>query len=184
MQSSNYTPFLLLLILLALSSCEGPEPRRPITASTGSFFKESVERNKKILAEEEALIKKLIAQDSASTYQRSEYGFWYYYIIKKDNDSIQAKTGDTATLEYNLANLNGDEIYSKETIGVISYKVDKEDIIEGLRNGIKLMKKGETVGFIFPSALAYGYHGDNKKITTNTPLVSTVHLIDIKNNEP
>ena len=34
----------------------------------------------------------------------------------------------------------------------------------------------EKVTFLFPSHIAYGYHGDNKKIGTNQPLVCTVSL--------
>ena len=46
----------------------------------------------------------------------------------------------------------------------------------GLRDGIKLMRKKETFVFLFPSHMGYGYHGDNKKIGTNTPLLCTVTL--------
>ena len=50
----------------------------------------------------------------------------------------------------------------------------------GLRDGIKLMKKGETVTFLFPSHMAFGDHGANKKITTIEPLICTVTLNDFK----
>ena len=53
----------------------------------------------------------------------------------------------------------------------------------GLRDGIKLMKKGETITFLFPSHMAYGYHGDNEKIQSNEPLICTVRLNDIKPEE-
>ncbi len=46
----------------------------------------------------------------------------------------------------------------------------------GLRDGIKRLHKNETVTFLFPSHMAYGYHGDNKKIGTNEPLMVTVTL--------
>ena len=42
------------------------------------------------------------------------------------------------------------------------------------------MKKGETVTFLFPSHMAFGYHGDNKKIGVNEPLICTVTLNDLK----
>ena len=58
--------------------------------------------------------------------------------------------------------------------------MDKEDVLLGLRDGIKTMKKGEKVTFLFPSHKAYGYHGDNNKIGTNEPLLCTVTLNDIK----
>jgi len=46
----------------------------------------------------------------------------------------------------------------------------------GLRDGIKLLHKNEKVTFLFPSHIAYGYHGDNKKIGTNESLMCTVTL--------
>jgi FKBP-type peptidyl-prolyl cis-trans isomerase len=59
--------------------------------------------------------------------------------------------------------------------------VDKQNILMGLRHGIKLMKKSEKVTFLFPSHMAYGYHGDDRRIGTNEPIICTVTLNDIKN---
>lgn len=50
----------------------------------------------------------------------------------------------------------------------------------GLRDGIKLMHKTEKVNFLFPSHMGYGYHGDDKKIGTNQPIIVTVTLNDFK----
>jgi FKBP-type peptidyl-prolyl cis-trans isomerase len=59
--------------------------------------------------------------------------------------------------------------------------VDKEQkMIMGLRHGIKLMHKNEKVTFLFPSHMGYGYHGDNRRIGTNEPLICTVKLNDFK----
>ena len=38
------------------------------------------------------------------------------------------------------------------------------------------MHKNEKVVFLFPSHIAYGYHGDEKKIGTNQPLLCAVTL--------
>jgi hypothetical protein len=48
----------------------------------------------------------------------------------------------------------------------------------GLRDGIKLMHKKEKVNFLFNSHMGYGYHGDNKKIGANQPLLCIVTLRD------
>jgi FKBP-type peptidyl-prolyl cis-trans isomerase len=50
----------------------------------------------------------------------------------------------------------------------------------GLRDGIKLMKKGETITFLFPSHMAFGYHGDDNEINPNEPLICTVYLTDLQ----
>jgi hypothetical protein len=45
----------------------------------------------------------------------------------------------------------------------------------GLRDGIKLMHKMKS-NFSFSSHMGFGYHGDNKRIGTNQPLICTVTL--------
>ena len=87
---------------------------------------------------------------------------------------------DIAYFDYEIKDLKGAIIYSKEELKPKTYYVDKEDIIIGLRNGIKLMKKNETVTFLFPSHKAFGYHGDDKKIQPNQPLQITVTLHTFK----
>ena len=64
----------LLCLILGLSSCEGPQPRRPVKVKTGSFFKASTERSKKLLAQEETTIQEIIAKDSAHDYQHIAFG--------------------------------------------------------------------------------------------------------------
>lgn len=44
----------------------------------------------------------------------------------------------------------------------------------------KLLKEKETATFLFPSSLAFGYHGDNDKIGANIPLKTTISILEIK----
>ena len=60
--------------------------------------------------------------------------------------------------------------------------MDKEELFTGLREGLKLMKPGETVTFLFPSQKAYGYYGDEDKIGINTPLICEVTVNTIRQN--
>ena len=46
-----------LVLLMIIFSCSEPDPRRPVSHHTDSFFEESVERNKNVNALEEAAIK-------------------------------------------------------------------------------------------------------------------------------
>ena len=102
------------------------------------------------------------------------------YENKVEAESPLAQKGDIAYFEYEVRDLNNKIIYTKEELKIQEYYVDKENIMMGLRNGIKLMKKGETITFIFPSHMGYGYRGDTDKISTNEPLICTVNLIDLK----
>ena len=169
----------IFIVILAVVSCKSPEARRPVSVKTGSFIDASVERNKKLNAKEQASIEKLLTEQKRE-YIASQSGFWYYYNDKVDVDSLKTpKFGDIVTFNYNVKTLNGSLIYSKEDIKTQSYAMDKEEIFTGLREGLKLMKTGETVTFLFPSQKAYGYYGDQNKIGTNTPLICevTVHSI-------
>lgn len=174
---------MLLVLTLALFNCKSHEARKPITTKSGSFIDESIARNKALNAREYASIEKIMKQDE-NTYLTSEHGFWYYYNIKTDTDSLATPAfGDIINYDYNVKSLNGQLIYSKEDLKNQDYIMDKEELFTGLREGLKLMKPGETVTFIFPSQKAYGYYGDEYKIGRNEPLICEVTLNSITQNQ-
>lgn len=173
----------VFLILMLFASCNTPEARKPISEKGGSFIKESVNRNKVLIAEEEKLIEDIIGKDSLHLYYSSDNGFWYYYQLKDSLATKKPTIEDVVTFSYDVATLDGTIIYTKEELGQQKYAVDKQPIMSGLRHGIKLMKVGETVTFLFPSHIAYGYHGDNNKIGINVPLQSTVTVHSIKKDK-
>jgi len=169
----KYSIYLLLILLMI--SCAEPKPRKPVVQKTTTFLKESIERNKKINKFEENRFLALIKKDSVNDYITSPNGFWYYYNIK---DSISTKLpvrGDQVIFEYEIKNLADEIIYSKEELGERDYLVDKQELTTGLQDGIKLMKQGEEVTFLFPSYKAYGYSG-YKKIASNQSLIYKVYL--------
>jgi len=169
-----------LLFLLLFIACGEPEPRKPVQVKSGSFFKESVERSKKILERETEVIKTIIANDSLNDYVVSNSGFWYTYETKKDSTGYLPKSNDVLLLTYNVMALGGDTIYRIDDIGLVEHAVDKSQLFPGLRNAVKLLRKGEVATFIFPSGQAYGYKGDTDKIGPNTPIKSSVSLLEIK----
>lgn len=167
----------ILTLALTLVSCkQHEEARKPISQTSGSFMKQSAERNKKLVATEEDQIKKIIKDNPNIEYIPSKKGYWYYYDIQNSTDTLTPKRGDVAFFTYEIKNLKGDIIYSELELRPQTYHVDKQEILMGLRDGIKLMHKNEKVNFLFPSHIAYGYHGDNKKIGTNIPIMVTVTL--------
>lgn len=175
--------YLLIFIVATIIGCDDPKPRKPIKVKTGSYLKESVERNKKLLTMEEELIKQIIEKDSIHYYQSSASGSWFYYEIKNDTATYFPKTDDLVTLNYNTIGFKNDTIYSEEEIGTIIYKVDKQELFPGLRNSIKTLKQGEKATFLYPSSFAYGYHGDNNKIGPNIPLKSTLTILNIEKHK-
>lgn len=169
----------LLVVLLAcfLWSCEqNQEARRPLSQASGSFMKKSIERNKKLVASEEDRIQAVIKKNAGIEFLASKKGYWYHFSKRNMQDTLTPKKGDVTFYDYEVKDLKGNIIYTKEETQPQTYYVDKQNIMMGLRDGIKLMRKKETFVFLFPSHMGYGYHGDNKKIGTNIPLLCTVTL--------
>jgi len=173
----------LFIISLILFSCGKPIPRKPIVRKTTSFMKESISFNKSLIADEEKAFKIIMEQDSLSTYIASSNGFWYKFE-QKNSMQYLPKFGDKLSYTYEVYNLDNTIIYTSEEIGEQQYVVDQQEIIEGLRNGLKLMNQGDIVTFLFPSHKVFGYLGDQKKIRVNQPLIYKVQLNKInKKNE-
>jgi gliding motility-associated peptidyl-prolyl isomerase len=166
-----------LLFAVLLVSCKQHEDvRMPIHRSSGTFMKKSADRNKKLVSSEEDVIKKIIKSNPKVKYYASQKGYWYTYEEQNLTDTLRPKKGDIAYYNLEVKDIEGKVIYAEADLGPQTYYVDKQEIMMGLRHGIKLMHKNETVTFLFPSHIAYGYHGDNKKIGTNEPLMCTVTL--------
>lgn len=173
----------LLLSLCLLVSCKESEARKPLAKTTASATQTSAERNKEQNKAEEQLLKDFMAKDSLKQYISSNQGFWYIYQNQNVRDSVRPKKGNLVEYEYEVSDLDGNVLYTKANIGIKSYLVDQEDLLIGLRQGLKLMKKDEEITFVFPSHLAYGYSGDQDKVGINQPLVYRVHLIAIQNEQ-
>ncbi len=176
----NKIVFSITLVLLLFTACKTPEARRPISVKTGSFIDASVERNKLLYAKEQKLIEQIMSKNDSIKYIASENGFWYHYNTKSDADSLfTPEFGDIINYSYSLKYLNGELIYPNNSFKNLNYAMDKQELFSGLRQGLKLMKSGESATFLFPSQKAYGYYGDESKIGTNVPLICEVTVNSI-----
>src|SRR5690606_41499782 len=123
-------------------------------------------------------------KDSTNDYISSENGFWYYYNKRDTSSTEMPDLGDVVQFTYNIKDLNGNEILSEKENGLQQYKVDQsnQELISGVREGIKLMKEGETVTFLFPSYKAFGYYGLEQILGTNITVQITVTLHSIEHS--
>lgn len=160
-------------------SCANPTPRKPVLRKTSTSLKESVIFNKTMNENEEKVFTAFMKKDSLTHYIASPNGFWYTFNKKNANANLPA-IGDQVFYTFAVYDINNTVIYSAEEIGVKTYIIDKQEIIEGLRNGLKLMGAGDSATFLFPSHKVYGYLGDSNKIEINQPLIYKVQLIKIK----
>mgnify|MGYP000000156703 FL=1 len=179
--------FLYFFIFFIVISCAKKEARRPVTIKTNTFLKESAQKNRKLLIEQEAEIDAIVAKDTLHNYLSSKDGFKYYYIEENKNSDYTPKFGDIIDFTYSISDIYGKEIYSKDDKKIVTYHMDKEELFQGLRLALKRMKEGEEAVFFLPSELAFGYHGDNNKIGVNKPVKVQVHILkitEVKEEEP
>ncbi|PCI35597.1 MAG: gliding motility-associated peptidyl-prolyl isomerase GldI [Flavobacteriaceae bacterium] len=173
--------FLIVVsIMMCAISCSGPEARKPISKKTNVFLRESVALNKSLNDREKLLITSFMDVDSTHIYKESSLGFWYAMIQSKKQGELP-QTDDTVYYNFEVYNLKNELLYPKDSLNAIMYKVDKQEHeIEGLQQGIKIMKEGERAVFLFPSFKAYGLVGDGHKIGVNEPIKVIIELIEIK----
>lgn len=175
----RYLYLIVAFILFSCNACQKPKARKPVSVKSSSTYSKSAERTKKLLEKENELIDNYIKTDSLHTYVQSQHGFNYAYI-KRDSTTINTPVfGNRVIFKYNVTDLNNITIYSEDELGIQSYRVDQQNIMNGLRKGLKLMHTNETIKCIFPSQIAYGYKGDRNKIKPNTPIVCTITLNEI-----
>ena len=98
--------FFYIIVALALFlNCKSPDARKPISVKTGSFIDASVERNKKLNAQEQANIEKILT-DKQVSFIASQSGFWYYYNMKSDIDTLKTPSFDKVHTRRPIARLN------------------------------------------------------------------------------
>ena len=171
------------VLLLVFISCKSPEARKPVSVKTGTFMDASVVRNKALHEQQKQLFENYMTEHPEKEFIASSNGFWYAYNSEKSIDTTTVQFGDVINFDFDIKGINGEVVYSKEELMTRNYSMDQEKLFSGLREGLKLMKKGETMTFLFPSQKAFGYYGDNNKIGTNVPLICKVTVNSITKNE-
>ena len=167
----------LFFILVCFISCAQVEPRYPLNKEKTIFLNSSAERNKKLILEEERLLHQSAAKDTEHKFQRSDAGYLFAFEKKSSTDSKLPKKGDLVRFQYQIQDLNNNILYDKQTLGIVDYAVDQEDLLPALREAMRIMRPDEVVVFLFPSYLCYGYQGDGEKIGINQPLRFTIERL-------
>src|SRR5690606_30573957 len=121
--------FWIFLPLITLFSCSEQQARKPVSHSSGTFMKESIERNKLLVAGEEDKIEAIIKKDTANNYIASQKGYWYFYQQRNTADTLTPKKGDIAYFDYEIKDIEGEIIYSQLELRPQEYYVDKEQKI-------------------------------------------------------
>lgn len=103
-----------------------------------------------------------------------------YQIIKTNPKGKPIVSMDIVTVKYKVSLLDGTVCYSSDTKGPKSFKVDFDNVEDGLHEGIKLLHDGEKALFLLPSHLAHGLTGDNNRIPPKSPVLYEIEVLSVK----
>ena len=159
----KYCKYLILLLLLAVFSCE-EKPQEP-----------SVPANRYLLNEGEEDIANYIKRHGL---EMTTTGTGLRYQILKQGSEKKIEKGEKVTLEYELGSIAGDLFYSSEKDGVKSFVVGEGSVEPGLDEAMTYLHRGDEAKLILPFHLAYGLHGDDNRIPEYATLVYTIKVID------
>lgn len=103
------------------------------------------------------------------------------YIIEREGNGPMPKSGNTVSVHY-IGRLLDGKIFDQnhDPANPFTFRVGREQVIQGWDQILPLMKRGEKRLVIIPPELAYGSRGQPPKIHRNATLVFEIELLEIK----
>lgn len=169
----RFRTVLPLILLALLISCAKHKPQLPsnkgnVVDKSGAFL---LEMNQRLTLKEDSILLKFV-QKSDKGFKKNELGFWY--AILQDTKKTKLQDKDFCTFDCKISLLNGKVLLTE----VKQANIGKKELVQGLEEGLKLMRKGESATFVIPWYLAYGMKGNGKLIPPYTSLVYEVRLYE------
>ena len=103
-----------------------------------------------------------------------------YQIIKENKKGKPVVSTNVVKVKYKVMLLDGTLCYSSDKNGPKTFKVDYDNVEDGIHQGVKLMREGEKAIFILPSHLAHGLTGDNDMIPPKASVYYEVEVLSVK----
>lgn len=167
---------LLFVVFIGLSACGGQETGNKPKVNWNQA--QSTELNKQLAAQEQIDIQLYVDRQQHLTFIESGSGLRFAFI--KDSLGPEAKSGQTAYVEFKIHLLDGSPAYETKEDELNGFKVDRSEVESGVQEAIKKMSVGDHCEIIVPSHLGHGLVGDLNKIPPLTPLVVDLKLIKLK----
>ena len=168
----NKTKYLILLLLVALFSCN-EKPKKPVEIPKQEMKQSMETANRYLLNEEQEEIDSYVKRHGL---EMTQTGTGLRYQVLKEGSGNQINIGDVVSIDYELHSLRGELIYSSENEGVKSFKVGDGSVETGLDEAMTHLHYGDVAKLILPFHLAYGLHGDDNKIPEYATLVYTIKI--------
>ena len=167
--------YLILLLLLALFSCDDKPKPQPNPVTKGEMKSSMETANRYLLNEEEEDIANYVKRHGL---EMTSTGTGLRYQVIKQGSDRKVEKGQEVTLEYELHSIAGDLIYSSENDGFKKFVVGNGSVESGLEEAMSYLHYGDVAKLIIPFHLGYGLHGDDDRIPEYATLVYTIKIID------
>lgn len=174
--NSFRTPFYFILIFIlsiGLFSCKKTSPQLPsnkvVEKDVSSIA--LLDINKNLALKEDSLLE-ILAIKTDKAFKKNEIGFWYKIDKKTSEKQLDAK--DSCEISFKLKLADGDLVMEDNKVITIGEK----QVVRGLEEGLKLLRKGESATFIVPWYLGYGMNGLENLVP---PYTSLIFEVSIKN---
>lgn len=107
------------------------------------------------------------------------------YVVVQEGTGDLAKPGDLVSVLYRGSLLDGKVFDSAQDPTMpFTFRLGRNQVIQGWDQGLQLMKKGGKMLLIVPSELAYGSRGNGPEIPRNAALVFEIDMLDLKHEAP
>jgi FKBP-type peptidyl-prolyl cis-trans isomerase FkpA len=160
--------------ILLVFSCKEDEPKDETMLIPSR--NETAEMNKAWNLEEQELINQFITRKGWEM-NTSESGL--NYLIYQQGTGEKAKPGMRAMVEYSITLLDGSAVYSTSEIGPQPFLIERDNVEQGIHEGITYMKVGDRAKMIVPYFLAHGLMGDQAEIPPLASLVFDIRLLGL-----
>jgi FKBP-type peptidyl-prolyl cis-trans isomerase FkpA len=167
----------ILLLCIFLFSCR--QEHRNLTEEDYRETKKSlIEINRLLVKKDSARIAEYIKSRNWDMTE-TKTGLWY--MIYENGAGKKSEKGLYATINYNVALLDGIPCYSSDSLGPKRFKIGRGSVESGLEEGILLLREGDKARFILPPHLAHGLVGDDNRIPARSIIVYDVELLILNN---
>ena len=165
-------------IAVLLSACKEQSQKPLLNISKDSLDKALEVSNKQMLQAEERQITDLLNRYNWNA-EKTATGLRFLIYLK--GKGLTPVLGSKVKIHFKVALINGVECYDSEIDGAKEFVIGRSDEINGLEEGLMMMKVGDKAKLVIPSYLAFGLPGDMNKIPMRATLIYDVELLSVIN---
>jgi FKBP-type peptidyl-prolyl cis-trans isomerase len=168
--------FILAGILSLFVSCEPDTRPARSTAHIMMMDDTVVNYNRQVVKAEDEEMNDFIARHQ---WKMSGTLTGLRYMIYEKGKGVKVNKGDKVILKYVMSLLNGQKVYSSDSLGLKIIFPGTSEGETGLQEALQLMREGDHAKLLVPSHLAYGLLGDMKRIPARATLVYDVEIVSV-----